>query len=116
MDNLNLLLPGPTGHDFVPVSAVQYIQSNKKQCLVVTTSGEYTVYKSMRLIASQLPEDQFVRIHKRYIVSLRHVITLGKAGLFICGKNLPLSRWGRSELKRLSITFRKSRDIVSPGQ
>jgi len=45
----------------------------------------------MKTIEEQLPEPQFIRIHKSYIVSLSYITAIRKSSVFIDSLELPLS-------------------------
>jgi DNA-binding LytR/AlgR family response regulator len=59
---------------------------------IVTQNKNYIVLSSMKAFISRLPENQFVRIHKSYIINLKKVINHDSNNVFIDGKILPLSR------------------------
>ena len=46
---------------------------------------------SMKSLEEQLPGSQFVRIHKSYIVSVKHITALKKSSVFIDAIELPVS-------------------------
>ncbi|HMC83908.1 MAG TPA: LytTR family DNA-binding domain-containing protein [Chitinophagaceae bacterium] len=46
---------------------------------------------SMKSLEDQLPASQFIRIHKSYIVSLKHVTAVRKNSVFIGAMELPVS-------------------------
>ncbi len=46
---------------------------------------------SMKSLEEQLPASQFIRIHKSYIVSVKHITALKKSSVFIDAIELPVS-------------------------
>ena len=59
---------------------------------VVTKNKNYMVLSTMKSFLSKLPEGQFVRIHKSYIVNLDKVNYFTSKDVNTDGKMLPLSR------------------------
>lgn len=45
---------------------------------------------TMKAIEEQLPQAQFIRIHKSFIVSLHHITSIKKSSVFINDKELPV--------------------------
>ena len=76
----------------VLVNNVKWIESMGDYVKIVTQNKNYVVLSSMKAFISRLPENQFVRIHKSYIINLKKVINHDSNNVFIDGKILPLSR------------------------
>ena len=56
----------------VCISDILYIECLKKYAKIVTSRNSHLVTASMCCLEKQLPPDLFCRIHRSYIVSLRH--------------------------------------------
>ncbi len=56
-----------------------------------STSKAIITRMSMKSLEDQLPAAQFIRIHKSYIVSLKHVTSVRKSSVFIDSIELPVS-------------------------
>jgi len=76
----------------VLVNNVKWIEAMGDYVKIVTQNKNYVVLSSMKAFISRLPENQFVRIHKSYIINLKKVINHDSNNVFIDGKILPLSR------------------------
>lgn len=50
-----------------------FIESYRHRIVFHTSEGMYSIYMPLQEIEDMLDEDDFVRIHKSYIVSLNHV-------------------------------------------
>ena len=98
MNPTEILLPNGRDWDLVPIANIQYIEVDRKLCKVVTVAREYSVSSSLQSICDTLPEFQFVRIHKSYIVAIKHVKSIGKSELNIAGRKLPISRTALPDL------------------
>jgi DNA-binding LytR/AlgR family response regulator len=61
----------------------------------------YAVHGTLKSVEGRLPGRRFVRIHRSYIVSLRHIDTLQERGVVIQGKFLPVTDGYRKNLHRV---------------
>ncbi len=62
----------------IAVERVVLIEARDKYCLVRTDSETHEVEMSLTDIEARLPPEQFVRIHRRYVVNMNHVRELRK--------------------------------------
>ena len=83
-----------TGTEFIKVSIqeILYLEAYDKYVKVITTGKNYLVLSSLKLLELQLPVAHFFRVHRSFIISLRHVQGFSKTSLRIAGIHLPLSR------------------------
>ena len=56
-----------------------------------STSRAVITRMSMKSLEEQLPPDVFIRLHKSYIVSAKHVTAVRKNSVFIDAIELPVS-------------------------
>lgn len=70
--------------------------------LVMTDGSKVLTQMSMKAIIELLPDDQFVRVHKSYIVGLRHVAsyTRDRIELHACDTPIPIGRAYQEETAR----------------
>jgi len=73
------MLPHGPGFEPVPLESIQYVESDKRLCKVITANRSYTSYASIRGFEEMLSKGKFLCIHKRYIVSMDFVQFIGKA-------------------------------------
>ena len=85
----------------VAVDDILYIESMKDYIKVVTTNNTIVTKQSISSLEENLPERQFIRIHRSFIVSINKIksysselITLGKV-------ELPISRTYRRDVERI---------------
>lgn len=57
----------------VPVDTIVYIEALKDYICIHTTQKNIMVWENMKDIVDRLPEGQFLRIHRSYIISVRHI-------------------------------------------
>ena len=76
----------------IALDHIQYIQAAGDYVKIITTEKSFVIHSSMKAILTKLPEKQFQRIHKSYIVNLKHVLHFSANAVMLPGKSLPLSR------------------------
>lgn len=70
-----------------------YLQAENKRCYVVTTSGYFTVSKSLSDLTACLP-DNFFKIHRSVTVNLDFIKSFDESNITLDnGIVLPLSRY-----------------------
>jgi DNA-binding LytR/AlgR family response regulator len=67
-----------------------YVEGFGDYIKVVTANAVHTSYSSLNKIGELLPEQQFIRIHKSFIINLRHIQFVEGNLVRILDKELPL--------------------------
>jgi len=92
---------------FVPLDEVEFLEAARNYVQVHAGAGQYRVRETLSTFAAQLPENDFVRIHRSVIVNRNRVQELRRAfsGKYtvtlISGKQVTLSRSHRRQLASL---------------
>jgi DNA-binding LytR/AlgR family response regulator len=77
----------------IPHSDIIYIEKFAHNANIVTTEGEYSIRKTTAQLTGELNDDLFVKCHKSYIISIRHMKSLSNAlALMSDGSKIPLSK------------------------
>lgn len=87
----------------VPVSDILYMESLENYIKIYCSDGRHIISKtSMKAIMAMLPEDQFLRIHKSYLVSVAAVSSFTRTTLNVKGTDivLPVGRLYAAEVMR----------------
>ena len=71
---------------------ILYIESLKDYIKVITNLGDYVVHKSLSSITEELPQSNFMRIHRSYTISINKVIALEGNTVEISNRNIPIGR------------------------
>jgi DNA-binding LytR/AlgR family response regulator len=87
----------------IKYSEVLYIESLGDYSKVFTQNTEkYVTLVSLKSMQRQLPEHQFKRVHKQYIVNLRHIVTITANEVVLCDKQVvPINTSTRQEVIEL---------------
>jgi DNA-binding LytR/AlgR family response regulator len=92
-----------TGNEFIIVKAgyqhikifisdIQYIEAMDNYVRIFTPLKTYTTLMTMKTVADLLPVNQFVRIHKSFIISIPKVTTFTREIVSIGKKQIPVGR------------------------
>lgn len=69
-----------------------YIESLKDYIKVFSKTGDYLVHKSLTGITEELPKNQFLRIHRSFVVALRKIDAVEGNSVLIGKKRIPIGR------------------------
>ncbi|WP_209403355.1 LytTR family DNA-binding domain-containing protein [Pseudozobellia sp. WGM2] len=77
---------------------IKWIEALGDYIKLVTKKSNHVVLSSMKAFEKQLPTEQFVRIHKSYIINLNRVEKLNHSIVEVDGKSMPISRNRKTNL------------------
>ena len=87
----------------IMIDAVQYVESLKDYVRIVVNDQQVVTKQTITSLEDMLPESEFVRIHRSFIVSLKKVDSYNQHAVFLNKIELPVGPLYRQELmKRLS--------------
>jgi len=81
----------------INLNDIFYIESLKDYIKVITKLGDYVVHKSLTAITEELPQSNFIRIHRSYTISIKKIEALEGNTVEISNKRIPI---GRNYLKQ----------------
>lgn len=81
---------------------ILYAQSIKDYILLHTTIGRYIVHMTMKSLVEILPENEFVRIHRSYLVSKGKIGIMGKSQIQIGEQAIPVGKRYKANLESIS--------------
>lgn len=80
------------------LNKLKYIEALGDYVKFVTEKDNFVVLATMKSFETQLPQEQFLRIHKSYIVNLEKVERYNSKNIEIDKQQIPLSRHKKSNL------------------
>ena len=81
-----------------------YMEGQQEYVTFHTKQRKITAYFSMKKLMEELPQGQFVRIHKSYIVSAKHVEIVDVASVTVAGVELPIGpAYRETAMKELGV-------------
>ncbi len=89
----------------VVLHEIQYVESQKDYVRIVTTTDKpFLVKQSLTSLAELLPADQFVRIHRSFLVGLQHVKFYSAQHVGVAGQELPVGSLYQREVQRALLS------------
>ncbi|WP_298530925.1 LytTR family DNA-binding domain-containing protein [uncultured Algibacter sp.] len=76
----------------INLNDILYIESLKDYIKVLTTLGDYVVHKSLSAITEELPQSNFMRIHRSYTISINKIVALEGNTVEISNRKIPIGR------------------------
>lgn len=95
----SIFLSSDKNHYQVKLSEILYLEAYGNFVKIYTTERMILVSGSMKSMEEKLPLDQFVRVHKSYIVPLAKIEKLSGNTLYISDKAIPVGRYYKKELE-----------------
>lgn len=71
---------------------IQWIQAMDNYVIIQTNTDQFVIHSTMKDIEAKLPSDQFIRVHRSYIVSLDKVGVLDENAVMIGDKTIPIGK------------------------
>jgi len=76
----------------VPFGEILFVESLKDYVKIHTTGEVHFVKHQISALEEELPEDEFLRVHKSYLVPIRRVATISPNALGIGDEKIPIGR------------------------
>lgn len=92
--------------DKVNINDILWIQSDKKYCTIMTRTKKFVLRISLRGILEKLDNDQFIRVHRSFIVQRNAIesINVGEGEIAIGTHKVPMGKKYQEELfNRLNL-------------
>jgi len=74
----------------VMLKAILYVESLQNYVCVHTSKQQIITHSSLKNVVESLPQNDFIQIHKSYVVALKHVESTDNFSVFINSKELPI--------------------------
>jgi len=74
------------------LSDINYIESMKEYIKIHTSSGRYITKTSISNFDTKLPQDNFIRVHKSYIISISKIKSFTSTTIELENMEIPISR------------------------
>lgn len=91
----------------IPVGHIIYLEADDDYVRIHTNEGTFLKNKTMASFEQQLDPNQFVRVHRSFIVKVAHITHLepaerdGYVAVLVNGRQVPVSKNGYGRLKQL---------------
>lgn len=71
---------------------VLYVEALQNYVVIHTVERKFMAYMTLISLESQLPKEQFIKVHKSFIISVPHVKTIEGNEIIIANHRIPISR------------------------
>lgn len=91
----------------IPLAMVQYLEAADDYVKIYTTEGHFLKKKTMQFFEDSLPAQEFIRIHRSYIVNAQLITRItpyekeSHLALLTTGVQVPVSKAGYAKLKTI---------------
>ncbi|MCC6576062.1 MAG: LytTR family transcriptional regulator, partial [Flavobacteriales bacterium] len=84
------------------ISDIYFIEALKDYVVINTLNARYTVHSTMKDIESKLPESEFVRVHRSFIVRIDKIVAIEQPNLILENdkKVIPIGGSYKDDLSR----------------
>lgn len=87
-----ILLPWDGGETALSLREIRYIEAQRQYSVIHAESGEYRLKVPISQLETRL-DDCFLRVQRSFIVNLREVLQINRAGVILnSGETVPISR------------------------
>lgn len=80
------------------IDDIYYLEADRNYCQVYTKENNYLLVNTLKTMEDKLPSQQFQRIHRSYIVNLKHINEVAQNHVTVEKTILPLSKELRKDL------------------
>ncbi|MBD2753654.1 response regulator transcription factor [Spirosoma sp. BT704] len=82
---------------------VTHIQGLKDYAIIYTTTGKIVIKGSIKAMQDIFPKNQFIRVHKSFIVAVSKVNRIERNRLLISGNQIPIGRNFKEEVAQMIV-------------
>lgn len=82
----------------IMVADILYIEADRNYCRIFTSTREYLLSITLKIIEDKLPSQLFLRIHRSYMINLAQVDEVAESHVMIAQKPIPLSAGLKEQL------------------
>lgn len=90
--NTNIQIKSGSETHHVKIDDIQYIEGLGNYVNVYTIDEKITAYSSLKDLVKLLPEKLFARIHKSYIIAIRHIKSFESHQVKMGNKTIPIGK------------------------
>ena len=83
----------------IQINSIKWIKGEREYCKIFMTNSNLLVTKKLSAIQQLLPDGQFVRIHKSYIVNMDYATIRDVNFLYVDGEPIPIGRGYMKNIK-----------------
>lgn len=91
------------GHSIIriPIIDILYIEGSGPYITYITKTKKYMSLQTMVDVLESLPKKEFVRVHKSYIIALKHIAKVERNRIYINDKIIPIGNTYQNEFFKM---------------
>ncbi len=90
----------------IPFGEIVYVESRNNVCILHRSDGkEYTIYKKLSEVESQLNESRFLRCHQSYLVNMSYIAKADRQFELTTGDVVLIRQRSQKEIRRVYQEF-----------
>ncbi|WP_299443124.1 LytTR family transcriptional regulator DNA-binding domain-containing protein [uncultured Aquimarina sp.] len=89
----------------VPLKEILFLEADSNYCTIYTKSNQFVYSTVLKKIEAQLPLDQFLRVHRSYVINIHSVNGFEGNMLFIDDKKIPVGKTYKNDVFKLFHTI-----------
>ena len=107
IQNTRIVVKDNTKIKIIPVAQVQYLEAADDYVKIFTAEGSYLKKKTMQYFQDSLPPQEFIRIHRSYLINAQLITRIdlhekdSHLVLLSTGARLPVSKAGYARIKEV---------------
>ena len=94
----------------VNLNDILFIESLKDYIKVITKLGDYVVHKSLTAITEELPQSNFIRVHRSYTISINKIEAIEGNIIEIASRKIPIGRNYQKQTKERILNINDEND------
>ncbi len=80
------------------IDEIMFIRADDNYSKIYTTTGDYVISTTLKLVENELPSNKFIRIHRSYLVNIYYIEIIKNSYVKIGKHNMPIGRSYQKEL------------------
>jgi len=80
------------------IDEIMFIRADDNYSKIYTTTGDYVISTTLKLVENELPSNKFIRIHRSYLVNIHYIEIIKNSYVKIGKHNMPIGRSYQKEL------------------
>ena len=79
---------------------ILYFEAANNYVSIHTKTGRFLTYVTLKRIEEQVPADQFIKVHKSFVVSKNYIRSIGRNSITVNDIEIPISRTFRTGFRK----------------
>lgn len=88
----SLFLREKGGYQKIQLASIKWVKASGAYTEIYTSEGKKVIKGLLKSLLDKLPEGDFVRVHKSYIVNIKKITSLKSNKVFLEDEEIPISR------------------------